>query len=312
MVPATVRAAARGFTLIELLEVIAIIGVLLALLIPAVMMARAAARRTQCQNNLRQITMALNNYHSNARCYPPYRLPIVNPWEAPIRIDDWPNSYAPSPDGIWGSFPSLVPHLDQQVMFETFNLGIRSLDNVQNLEGTTPMVPAAGGTRFVASFLCPSEDFPEGRQRSEGPHSYSMSIGTTIRGHYALGSVFNAKAANRANGFFTAATDGVIREIPDRTSKAIAYLETRIGRPKDDNHPTGRFKLLNAGPPNVGVGRSWEVAEKDLPLLEQALSACTESPDWWGDFRPGVGVYAGHGWFYVSKDTTVHTLTTPN
>ena len=101
----------RGFTLIELLVVIAIIAVLIALLLPAVQAAREAARRVQCVNNLKQMGMALHNYHDALSVFPPGYI------AASKFIDGETDT---SPGWSWASM--ILPQLDQAPLYSSINV----------------------------------------------------------------------------------------------------------------------------------------------------------------------------------------------
>ncbi len=121
----------RGFTLIELLVVIAIIGVLIALLLPAVQAAREAARRAQCVNNLKQIGIALHNYHDTQNSLP---------WgDGP---DEW---------NQWSSMALMLSYFEQSALYNAANF---SLSCLNDLYGTQANVTVTM-TRLNV-FLCPS------------------------------------------------------------------------------------------------------------------------------------------------------------
>ncbi len=125
----------RGFTLIELLVVIAIIAVLIALLLPAVQQAREAARRSQCINNLKQLGLALHNYHDNMNAFPPGWIGV----QSGVPNMQGPNGFA------WGSH--ILPHLDQAPLYNRLNFGVSCLDP-SNLVARQTALPA---------FRCPSD-----------------------------------------------------------------------------------------------------------------------------------------------------------
>jgi prepilin-type N-terminal cleavage/methylation domain-containing protein len=125
----TTRVARRGFSLVELLVTIAIIGVLVALLLPAVQSAREAARRTQCLNNLRQIGVGLHNYHAACGAFPTGCLMCMK---------------SPARELAWSAF--LLPFIEQQATYELFNPLARY--------NTQANQPAAANV--VATYVCPS------------------------------------------------------------------------------------------------------------------------------------------------------------
>lgn len=143
----------RGFTLIELLVVVAIIAVLVGLLLPAVQKVRSAAARTKCQNNLRQLGLALHNYHGAAGYLPPgysYAGDAPVPRSMASRKFDRPGSgpamlIPQRPGWGWGAF--LLPFLEQD------NLA-RQID--WHLSADSPMFDAVR-TATLSVYICPTD-----------------------------------------------------------------------------------------------------------------------------------------------------------
>ena len=117
------RSQQRGFTLIELLVVIAIIAVLIALLLPAVQQAREAARRSQCKNNVKQLGLALHNYHDTFNIFP-----LNNSFGAPALTNR-------------SGFVGMLPYLDQRPMYNQMNMLVSGLV-APNLVFTQTPLPA--------------------------------------------------------------------------------------------------------------------------------------------------------------------------
>ncbi|MBC7819076.1 MAG: DUF1559 domain-containing protein, partial [Planctomycetaceae bacterium] len=151
----------RGFTLIELLVVIAIIAVLIALLLPAVQQAREAARRTQCKNNLKQVGLAMHNYHDTHLLFPPGNVATIF--------------------GGWG--PSwwiyILPFLDQGPVYQSL-----TFDGIHT--GWTCCGDAAGTANGavmrkanIYAAICPSSPMPSMRDTGGGPTTIGQYHGIT-------------------------------------------------------------------------------------------------------------------------------------
>ncbi len=131
----------RGFTLIELLVVIAIIAILIALLLPAVQQAREAARRTQCKNNLKQIGLALHNYHDVARMFP-------SGW---IAVDEnrRPSAHEGTSGVGWATM--ILPQMEQANIYQLFDPKLPLTDPINALFLSNQ----------IAAYKCPSDPQPE-------------------------------------------------------------------------------------------------------------------------------------------------------
>src|SRR5579871_4787717 len=153
----------RGFTLIELLVVIAIIAILVALRLPAVQQAREAARRTQCKNNLKQLGLAVHNYHDSTN-----RLPF-NGSQDKVRAS---------------TLVRLLPQLEQQPLFNMLNFSVAPNAHIsyQLLNG---VAGAYFGDVTLPVFLCPS-DTPLTASGTAifAPTNYAPSIGGTAMPSY--------------------------------------------------------------------------------------------------------------------------------
>jgi prepilin-type N-terminal cleavage/methylation domain-containing protein/prepilin-type processing-associated H-X9-DG protein len=217
----------RGFTLIELLVVIAIIGVLVALLLPAVQQAREAARRSQCKNNMKQLGLALHNYHDTFGTFAPNMSGFVavvppgpsTPWEG-------------GPHRKGSCIVRLLPYIDQSPLYNQFNFTGTDVENIPTLyRQRLPVV------------ICPSDPadgislYGDGRQLA----NYSASIGAQGMSGGAVGcnsiyqgNVFgdnswahaDTQDPNSVSGPFARwAWAAKIGQIPDGTSNTILMGE---------------------------------------------------------------------------------------
>jgi len=212
----------RAFTLIELLVVIAIIAVLIALLLPAVQSAREAARRSQCVNNLKQIGLALHNYHQVHNVFPMGVSSAM--WDA---VGDY------NVKQNFGPHTLMLPFLERTQNYNAINFNWGCEDATSVL---CYLINSTGQISQINSFLCPSDPaaWAPDHNNTTNNNSYYASVGTTtswgLIGNQAPYASLSVTSINMpSTGLFTWQASYGIANCTDGTSNTIAFSEACVG-----------------------------------------------------------------------------------
>jgi prepilin-type N-terminal cleavage/methylation domain-containing protein/prepilin-type processing-associated H-X9-DG protein len=268
-----------GFTLIELLVVIAIIAVLIALLLPAVQSAREAARRAQCTNNLKQLGLAMHNYHTAIGTFPmgcsanPQNLGQVATWNS------------------WSAQGAMLGYLEQTPLFNCINFSWGPYPiNTWGINYTALHSQ-------VAAFLCPSDPNSGGgggANMSEGGinalggtaylNNYAASFGTDATGgDYAWNNNNDAyyhQDPLGSPGLFAYAISYGVQHCTDGTSNTVAYAEWLVGDGKGSSGSKYRGNIETAdGATITGLQNVQTNPQLTLASLQLCATAFRNEPN---------------------------------
>ncbi len=255
----------RAFTLVELLVVIAIIGILIALLLPAVQAAREAARRSQCTNNLKQIGLALHNYHDTNRTFPPSG--ILHGDGVPMRLITTSNPSQVPYHHTW--LVMILPFLEQGPLYD-------QTDKRLPIYGSSPQPVVS---TQVAALLCPSSrklDLSKTRNMaytnyagSEGYHWWTTAyLGPWL----SWWSQVQATRVADFSGMFTILQTRNMSDLLDGTSNVIACAEVN-----STGYKWGPIRTCGRGIPRLDTG---ERVYRAAFVFTGRYGECCETGKW--------------------------------
>lgn len=215
----------RGFTLVELLVVVAIVGALVALLLPAVQSARETARRSSCVNRLKQLGLAMHNHLAAHQTLPAGAVYRENPTS--------PN--LPHMLYRWSALAAVTPYLDNATAYDALNL---DTPLYQGLSGAVTPENAEAVKRVLVDFLCPSDQAAP-VSPDFGPTNYAVSVGVGLG---ETEETFDDGSPFAADGLF--AVNSAVRpgQVTDGLSKTILASESTLGVPSEAEPHDPRFE----------------------------------------------------------------------
>ncbi|MFM8703539.1 MAG: DUF1559 domain-containing protein [Planctomycetia bacterium] len=215
-----------GFTLVELLVVIAIIGTLVGLLLPAVQMAREAGRRSACQNNLRQLGIALQNFETARKCFPPSGQNVTTSGSAP-----------------WSGQALLLPYVEGDTLFRRIDFTKSYSDEANTNSSAQP--PYGVSPLRIDLLVCASDPNMKVRNDPAGvPQHYPLSYGLCT-GIYKVYDPATQTDGGAAFGPFTRLRPNAFS---DGLSKTLAMSEVKSFTPRSQD-----ISSLTATPPTTAA-----------------------------------------------------------
>jgi len=270
-----------GFTLIELLVALGIVGILVALLLPAIQFSRESARRTACANHLRELALGMNGYHETFGSFP-----------SAACVSETPRNGIYF--GLYSIHVRVLPFLEKVTLFNSINFAVGTWPpdtfkvGAKDMTGGMNLLNQTAASTSIGLFLCPSDD---------GAFS---DTGNNYRGNAGLGPSFStfSKTPDSGNGIFPEAETVSAAQVTDGLSQTMALSE----RVRGSNRGTGQ---------NVDPERDVFPRLAPAQTADELVKACLIS----GRTTPAAEGFttSGRYWFWTGRERTLYVhAQTPN